>query len=50
VFSSRELLLEHHDERLTDHRLDLAICASSGAQETQGNYCTMRCTIPDAGG
>jgi hypothetical protein len=23
---------------------------SSGAQKTQGNYCTICCTIPDAGG
>ena len=48
--SRRELLLEHHDERLTDGGLDLAIGASSGAQKTQGNYCTICCTIPDTGG
>ena len=48
--ASGELLLEHHDERLTDCGLDLAIGASSGAQKTQGNYCTICCTIPDTGG
>jgi hypothetical protein len=40
-----ELLLEHHDERRTDGRLDFAIGASSGAQKTQDNYCTICCTI-----
>ena len=30
--------------------LDLAIGSSSGAQKTEGNYCTICCTIPDAGG
>jgi hypothetical protein len=45
-----ELLLEHHDEQLTDRGIDLAIGASSGAQKTQGNYCTICCTIPDTGG
>jgi hypothetical protein len=44
-----ELLLEHHDERLTGRRLDLAIRASSGAQKTQDNCCTICCTIPDRG-
>ena len=34
-------------ERLTDRGIDLAIGASSGAQKTQGNYCTICCTIPD---
>jgi hypothetical protein len=29
-----ELLLEHHDEQLTDHGRDFAIAASSGAQKT----------------
>jgi hypothetical protein len=48
--SRRELLLEHHDERLTDRGLDLAIAVSSSAQKTQGNYCTICCTIPDTGG
>ena len=46
----RELLLERHDERLTDGGLDLAIGSSSGAQKAQGNYCTICCTIPDSGG
>jgi len=50
VFPRRERLLEHHDERLTDGGLDLAIGSSSGAQKTQGNYCTICCTIPDTGG
>jgi hypothetical protein len=45
-----ELLLEHHDERLTDRRLDLAIRAGSGAQKKQGNYCTICCTTRDTGG
>jgi hypothetical protein len=38
--------------RRTPHRppLDLAIGAGSDAQKTQGNYCTMCCTIPDTGG
>ena len=27
-----------------------SIGASSGAQKTQGNYCTICCTIPDSGG
>jgi hypothetical protein len=45
-----ERLLEHHDERLTDRRLDLGIGADSGAQKTQGNYCTICCTIPETGG
>jgi hypothetical protein len=44
-----ELLLEHHDERLTDHGRDLAIAVNSGAQKTQGNYCTICCTIPRQG-
>ena len=35
-----ELLLEHHDERLADGRLELAIGASGGAEKTQDNYCT----------
>ena len=48
--SRRELLLEYHDERLTDRRLDLGTGVSSGAQKTQGNYCTICCTIPDTGG
>jgi hypothetical protein len=39
-------LLEHHDEPLTDRRLDLAIGASSGTQKTRGDYCTIYCTIP----
>ena len=30
--------------------LDLAIGSSSGAQKTEGNYCTICCTIPDTGG
>jgi len=47
VFPRRELPLEHHDERLTDGGLDLAISAKSGAQKTQDNYCTICCTIPD---
>ena len=50
VFPRRELLLEHHDERLTKGGLDFAIGSSSGANKTQGNYCTICCTIPDAGG
>ena len=50
VFPRRELLLEHHDERLIDGGLDLAIGSGSGAQKTQGNYCTICCTIPDTGG
>jgi len=50
VFSRRELLLEHHDKRLTDRGLGLAIGASSSAQKTQGTYCTICCTIPAAGG
>ena len=33
--ASGELLLEHHDERLTDGGLDLAIGASSGAQKNR---------------
>ena len=49
VFARRDLLLEHHDERLTDRRLDLAIGSSRGAQKTRGNYCTICCTIPDTG-
>ena len=27
--------------------LDLAIGSSSGAQKTEGNYCTICCTIPN---
>jgi hypothetical protein len=53
VVPRRELLLEHHDhhdERLTDGGLDLAIGSSCGAQKTQGNYCTICCTSPDTGG
>src|SRR5262245_5665787 len=48
--SRRKLLLEHHDERLTDRGIDLAIGASSGAPEDTGHYCTICCTIPDTGG
>jgi hypothetical protein len=44
------LLLEHHDERLADRWLDLAIGASRAAQKSQANYCTICCTIPDTGG
>jgi len=44
-----ELLLEHHDERLADRWLDLAIGASRGAQKSQANYCTICCTIPETG-
>jgi hypothetical protein len=47
--ASGELLLEHHDERLTDGRLDLAIGASSGAQKIRDNYCTICCTILHTG-
>jgi hypothetical protein len=45
-----ELLLEHHDERLADRGLDLAIGDSRAAQKSQANCCTICCTIPDTGG
>jgi hypothetical protein len=43
------LLLEHHDERLADRGLDLAIGASRGAQKSRAHYCTLCCTIPYMG-